>query len=73
MKDTPFAPLQLFQPYEAPVVAKLNVSGVWSEYLTAKEGISTLPGMWTHRLFNGQRVFINHRGVNLRRFFKITS
>ena len=66
MEDTPYAPLAtLFQnPHEAPLEARLTtLGGVWTEYLTAKESIRyALPGMWTHRLFGGRRVFITHRG-----------
>ena len=64
LEDTPYAPLAtLFQnPHEAPVEVKRQND--WSsEYITGKEALRyTMPGMWTHRLFRGQRMFIPHRG-----------
>tara|TARA_B110000008_G_scaffold273163_1_gene306991 strand:- start:5967 stop:11276 length:5310 start_codon:yes stop_codon:yes gene_type:complete len=62
LMDAPYCPLNtLFaNPHEAPVKVK---HGQKTEYITAKEAIQyTLPGMWTHRLFGGQRTFVTHRG-----------
>jgi len=64
LEDTPYAPLAtLFQnPHEAPVEVK-RPNDYSSEYITGKEALRyTMPGMWTHRLFRGQRLFIAHRG-----------
>jgi|GEM_PF-3503684 hypothetical protein len=62
LQDAPYCPLNtLFSnPHEAPVKVR---RGLDIEHITAKEAIRyTAPGMWTHRLFGGQRMFVTHRG-----------
>jgi len=63
LEDAPYCPLvTLFSnPHEAPVRVYWKNDAI--EHISAKEAIQyTLPGMWTHRLFNGQRMFVTHRG-----------
>jgi superfamily II DNA/RNA helicase len=64
-KDTPFAPLSsLFEnPYEEPVIVTRYGEYNNTDMITNKEALTyTLPGMWTHRLFKGQRYFVKHDG-----------
>jgi len=62
-KDTPYSPLStLFQnPHEKPVEV-YRYRGQ-PDLITNKEALKyTLPGMWTHRLFRGERYFVKHSG-----------
>ena len=67
-KDAPYSslPALFVNPNEAPVVVKQTFQGgkYRTESVTSGEALRfLLPGMWTHRLFNGgKRTFIMHSG-----------
>jgi superfamily II DNA/RNA helicase len=61
-KDAPYCllPTLFTNPHEEPVI--VNHSRI-SETITRKDALKYLiPGMWTHRLFNGRRMFVKHNG-----------
>ena len=61
-KDAPYCllPTLFTNPHEEPVIVN---HGRNSETITRKDALKyVIPGMWTHRLFSGSRMFVKHNG-----------